>query len=416
MPTAEFARRWREQTGEILGAEYVKFESAGGGPGSRDDINVELRHRNMGVLRKASEELAEKLREYPIVTDVNDGFQPGKPQFDLKMKPEGKALGLTAQMVGRQIRDAFYGARAIRQLRGRNEVDVRVKLPENQRDSVYHLEEFMVRTLAGQFVPLREVAEATLGRAYVTIDRRNGSRVVQVTGDAQPSSRAGEVLSDLQKTALVELQDKYQGLTYSFEGVRASIRENMSSLQVSFILAMLGIYAMLAIPFRSYVQPLIVMLSIPFGIVGAVVGHLLMGYSLSVISLFGVVALAGVVVNDSLVLVTFANRARQDANTDRWEAIQQAAIQRFRPVVLTSLTTFGGLAPLIFETSRQARMMIPMAISLGFGILFALVITLCIVPTLYLTVEDAKTFLLGLSRAEFEEAEVGQQPLTAEAE
>ena len=416
MPTAEFARRWREETGEILGAEYVKFESAGGGPGSRDDINVELRHRNMDVLRKASEDLAQKLREYPIVRDVNDGFQPGKPQFDLKMKPEGKALGLTAQMVGRQVRDAFYGARAIRQLRGRNEVDVRVKLPESQRDSVYHLEEFMVRTPAGRFVLLREVADAKLGRAYVTIDRRDGSRVVQVTGDAQPSSRAGEVLGDLKKTALVELQDKYPGLSYSFEGVRASIRENMSSLQVSFVLAMLGIYAMLAIPFRSYVQPLIVMLSIPFGIVGAVIGHLLMGYSLSVISLFGVVALAGVVVNDSLVLVTFANRARKNPDVDRWDAIQNAAIQRFRPVVLTSFTTFGGLAPLIFETSRQARMMIPMAISLGFGILFALAITLCIVPTLYLTVEDAKTFLLGLTQPEVGDTQSGRQPSPAEAD
>jgi len=370
----------------------------------------------MDVLRKASEDLAQKLREYPIVTDVNDGFQPGKPQFDLKMKPEGKALGLTAQMVGRQVRDAFYGARAIRQLRGRNEVDVRVKLPESQRDSVYHLEEFMVRTPAGQFVPLREVAEAKLGRAYVTIDRRDGSRVVQVTGDAQPSSRAGEVLGDLKKTALVELQDKYPGLSYSFEGVRASIRENMSSLQVSFVLAMLGIYAMLAIPFRSYVQPLIVMLSIPFGIVGAVIGHLVMGYSLSVISLFGVVALAGVVVNDSLVLVTFANRARENPDVDRWDAIQNAAIQRFRPVVLTSFTTFGGLAPLIFETSRQARMMIPMAISLGFGILFALAITLCIVPTLYLTVEDAKTFLLGLTQPEVGDTQSGRQPSPAEVD
>jgi multidrug efflux pump subunit AcrB len=395
LSTAEFARRWRQNTGEIVGTEYVKFESAGGGPGHRDPINVELRHRDIDVLRRASAELAAELRDYPIVSQVNDGFQPGKPQFDLKMKPEGKALGLTAMEVGRQVRDAFYGARAIRQLRGRNEVDVRVKLPQSQRNSEYYLEEFMVRTPAGTFVPLRNVVRADRGRAYVTIDRRNGRRVVQVTADATPRSRAGEVLGDLKIGALPALVEKYPELDYGFEGIRADISESMGSLRISFIMAMLAIYAMLAIPFRSYVQPLIVMLSIPFGIVGAVVGHLVMGYSMSVISLFGVVALAGVVVNDSLILVTFANRARESEGLSARDAIHEAAIQRFRPVVLTSLTTFGGLAPLIFETSRQARMMIPMAISLGFGILFALFITLAIVPTLYMTVADAKRLLAG---------------------
>ena len=393
LSTAEFARLWREKTGDILGAEYVKFESAGGGPGHRDPINIELRHRDIDVLRRASSELAAELEDYPIVSEVNDGFQPGKPQFDLRMKSEGKALGLTAMEVGRQVRDAFYGARAIRQLRGRNEVDVRVKLPESQRNSEYYFEEFMVRTPGGVFVPLQDVADARRGRAYVTIDRRNGRRVVQVTADATPSSRAGEVLGDLKVGALPALMEKYPELNYGFEGIRADISESMSSLQVTFIMAMLAIYAMLAIPFRSYVQPLIVMLSIPFGIVGAVVGHLVMGYSMSVISMFGVVALAGVVVNDSLILVTFANRAREDEGTSARDAIHEAAIQRFRPVVLTSLTTFGGLAPLIFETSRQARMMIPMAISLGFGILFALFITLAIVPTLYMTVADTKSLL-----------------------
>jgi multidrug efflux pump subunit AcrB len=262
------------------------------------------------------------------------------------------------------------------------------------------MEEFMVRTPGGRFVPLRDVAEARRGRAYVTIDRRNGRRVVQVTADATPRSRAGEVLGDLKIGALPALVQKYPELDYGFEGIRADISESMSSLQISFIMAMLAIYAMLAIPFRSYVQPLIVMLSIPFGIVGAVVGHLVMGYSMSVISMFGVVALAGVVVNDSLILVTFANRAREDEGVSARDAIYEAAIQRFRPVVLTSLTTFGGLAPLIFETSRQARMMIPMAISLGFGILFALFITLAIVPTLYMTVADAKRLLAGAEEPE----------------
>jgi len=390
MGTEEFVRRWREKVGEIVGADYVKFGFVGGGPGHGENINVELRHRDLEVLRQASSKLAEDLREYPMVKEVNDGFQPGKPQFDLKMRPEGKALGLTAREVGRQIRYAFYGAEALAQLRGRNEVEVRVKLAEDQRDSEYHLEEFMVRTPAGQFVPLREVASAERGRAYVTIEHRNSRRVIQVTGDATPRSKAGEVIADLSQTAIPRLMEQFPGLDYGFEGRHADIRESMGSLRITFLLALLGIYAMLAIPFRSYSQPIIIMMCVPFGIVGAVIGHLVMGYSLSVVSMFGVVALAGVVVNDSLILITFANRSIEAAGMSPRQAIHEAAIQRFRPVVLTSLTTFGGLAPLIFETSRQARMMIPMAISLGFGILFALVITLAVVPLLYMTVEDLK--------------------------
>lgn len=396
MSTRQFTQRWRKTVGDIVGVEYLQYRFTGGGPPRGADVNIELRHRDINVLKNASTGLASRLQDYAIVSDINDGFQPGKPQFDLKMKAEGKALGLTAQEVGRQLRDAFYGAEALTQLRGRNEVEVRVRLPEEERDSVYHLEDFMVRTPAKSFVPLEDVADAQLGRAYVTIDRRNGRRVVQVTADATPSSRANEVLNDLKEFGLPELQKAYPGLEYGFEGLHADISDSMQSLRLTFVLALMAIYALLAVPFRSYVQPLIVMLSIPFGIVGAVIGHLIMGYNMSVISMFGVVALAGVVVNDSLILVTFANRARESQGTNPHDAIQQAAIQRFRPILLTSLTTFGGLAPIIFETSFQARMMIPMAISLGFGILFALVITLAIVPTLYLTVEDLKNAVRGL--------------------
>ena len=396
LSTQAFTRRWRQNMKPVVGADYIKFRSAHGGPGGGgDDINVELRHPRLAVLRKASAELADQLEDYAIVSGVDDGFQPGKPQYDLKMLPRGKALGLTAQDVGRQVRSAFYGARAIRQLRGQNEVDIRVKLPDSQQKSGYYLENFMVRTPSGTFVPLRDVASVNPERAYVSIERRNGRRAVRVTADATPDDRAGEVLADLKQTALPQFEQKYPELSYSFEGMRADIRESMSSLVMTFTLALLAIYAMLAVPFRSYLQPLVVMLCIPFGIVGAVIGHLVMGYGLSVMSMFGVVALAGVVVNDSLILITFANRARETEGVTTREAIHESAIQRFRPVMLTSLTTFCALMPLIFETSRQARMMIPMAISLGFGILFALAITLALVPVLYLTVEDIRS---GLNR------------------
>ncbi|MBS3733803.1 MAG: efflux RND transporter permease subunit [Phycisphaerae bacterium] len=391
MGTAEFTRRWREAVGEITGVESVQFISDAGGPGGRErPITIELGHSNMDVLEEVSGKLADVLETYPRVRDVDDGFQPGKRQLDVTVTREGESLGLTAREIGRQVRSAFYGAEAIRQQRGRNELKVMVRLPERERSTEQTVDDLLIYTPAGTYVPLREVADVRRGRAYKTIDRRQGRRVVQVTADITPRAKAGEVLADLGSGALATLTRDYRGLSYSFEGQRAEIRESMDSLKVSFPLAMLAIYGLLAVPFRSYVQPLIVMIAIPFGVIGAFLGHLVMGYSLSVLSMFGIVALAGVVVNDSLVLVTFANRRRREQGDTLHDAIREAGIQRFRPVVLTTLTTFGGLAPMIFETSLQARFLIPMAISLGFGILLATGITLVLVPSLYLAVEDVK--------------------------
>ena len=389
MSTQEFTDRWREAVGEVTGVEYLKFASDAGGPGSRGRaLAVQLSHRDMRVLERASRELAEAVSTYPRAKDVDDGFQPGKPQIDFTVTDEGKSLGLTAGEIAGQVRSSFYGAEAVRQQRGRNEIRVMVRLPEADRSTEQTINDLVIRTPAGTFVPFREVAAYERGRAYTTIDRRNGRRVVQVSADITPRSKAGQVLGDLKASVLPGLLAKYPGLSYSFEGHRADIRESLGSLYVTFTLAILAIYAMLAIPFRSYVQPLIVMTSIPFGIVGAFVGHLVMGYDLCIPSMFGMVALAGVVVNDSLVLVDFANRRRREDNMSYRDSIVSAGIQRFRPVMLTTLTTFGGLAPMIFETSRQARFLIPMALSLGFGILFATFITLILVPALYMSVED----------------------------
>ena len=400
MSTTEFTDRWREAVGEVAGVEYLNFAADIGGPGSRGrPVTVELSHRDIGVLERASEELAEIISTYPRIKDVDDGFQPGKQQLDFTIKPQGKSLGLSADYVARQVRNAFYGAEVLRQQRGRNEIKVMVRLPEADRSTEQTTDSLMVRTPAGTYVPLREVATMKRGRAYTTINRRNARRVVQVSADISPRSKAGEVLSDLQTSTLPGMTNKYRGLTYSFEGHQADISESMGSLKLSFVLALMAIYALLAIPFRSYAQPLIVMVSIPFGVVGAFLGHLIMGYDLSILSMFGVVALAGVVVNDSLVLVSYANRQRQEAGMSQRQAIHAAGVQRFRPVLLTTLTTFGGLSPMIFETSRQARFLIPMALSLGFGILFATLITLVLVPSLYLTVEDAKQALAQIGGA-----------------
>jgi len=390
MSTAKFTERWRKAVGEVTGVDSLRFLADARGPGGRGrPVAVELSHRSMDVLERASARLAATLQTYPRAQDVDDGFQPGKPQFDVVLTPAGRSLGLTGREVSRQIRNALYGAEALSQQRGRNELEVRVRLPEHERASEQTLQDLMIRTPAGTFVPLPEVAETTRGRAYKTIDRRNGRRVVQVSADVTPRAAAGEILADLRQNELPTLLGDHPGLTYSFEGHHAEISESMGTLVVTFALALLAMYALLAVPFRSYVQPLIVMISIPFGVIGAFLGHLIMGYSLCVPSMFGIVALAGVVVNDSLVLVDFANRRRREG-AGRHDAIWQAAIQRFRPVLLTTLTTFGGLAPMIFERSFQARMLIPMALSLGYGILFATGITLILVPSLYLATEDVE--------------------------
>jgi len=392
--TAELTKLWRERVGNLPGLESIKFESDAGGPGRGASISVELSHRNMEVLEKASRDVAGALGLFPNAQDINDGFSPGKQQIDIRIRPEARSLGLQSQDVARQIRYSFYGARALRQQRGRNEITVMVRLPKQERISEYNLEGMILRTPAGKEIPLLEAVSLSKGRAYTTIDRRNGRRIVTVTADSRPRSKADQVVQSLKKDILPDLQTQYPGLIYSFEGRQADRRESMQSLMRGLLVALLIIFAMLSIPFNSFVQPFIIMISVPFGIVGAVIGHLIMGYSLSIMSMFGIVALSGVVINDSLVLIDFANRKRNSGESG-FMAIQEAGINRFRPILLTTMTTFGGLAPMMFETSRQARFLIPMALSLGFGIVFATLITLLLVPSLYMIVEDLKKLAGG---------------------
>jgi multidrug efflux pump subunit AcrB len=387
--TARLTDLWRERVGTLGGLEFLKFESDAGGPGRGASLTLELSHRRINVLEQASEELANALGFFPNVSDVDDGYSPGKQQIDFQIKPEGRSLGLRSQEVARQVRHAYYGAEVLRQQRGRNEIKVKVRLPKEERAFEHNLDEMILRTPTGTEIPLREAVSIKRGRAYTTIDRRNGRRVVTVSADVKPRSQTDQVLESLKAETLPALQQKYPGLTVGFEGRQADRRESMRGLLIGLLMALVVIYAMLAVPFNSFIQPMIIMISIPFGIVGAVIGHLVMGYSLSVMSTFGVVALSGVVINGALVLIDFANRKRQ-AGMNKHDAIQAAGIHRFRPILLTTLTTFGGLTPMIFETSRQARFLIPMAISLGFGILFAAFITLLLVPALYLIIEDLR--------------------------
>jgi multidrug efflux pump subunit AcrB len=386
--TEQFTREWREEVGAMAGIENLRFASDTGGPGSGAAITIELSHLDIDVLEQASAELAQALEQYPQVSDIDDGFAPGKQQLDLTLTEHARSLGLTVRDVALQIRHAYDGAEVLRQQRGRNEVTVNVMLKEAERDTEYSFENMLIRTPGGGEIPLLEAVNIERGRAYITIDRRNGRRIVTVSADVTPRPMAGQILRSLEEETLPRLLERHAGLSYSYEGRQADMAESMSGLMRGLLLALMLIYVLLAVPFRSYAQPFIIMVAIPFGMIGATVGHILMGYSLSIMSMFGVVALSGVVVNDSLVLIDFANRRRREHGESPHDAVMAAGVMRFRPIMLTTLTTFCGLAPMIFETSRQARFLIPMAISLGFGILFATVIALLLVPVLYMVVED----------------------------
>lgn len=390
----QFAQAWREKLGKVAGLDSLSFMASTAATDGAA-IEIELSHRNREVLEQAAQSLAESLQGYAGVNDIDDGVAAGKRQLSFKVSPEGRALGISSAYLASQIRSSFYGAEALRQQRGRNEIKVVVRLPENERSSLATIEDLVLQSPQGKEIALHEAADIQEGRAYTEINRRNGRRIISVTADVdQEITNANKVIGDLELNSLPQLLQQYPGLSYSLEGEQASQRESLKALATGFVFALFGIYALLAIPFRSYLQPAVVMLSIPFGIIGALLGHFLLGYELSLISMFGIIALSGVVVNDSLVLIVTTNRLREEG-LSAFDAIIQAGQRRFRPIVLTSATTFLGLAPMIFETSLQARFLIPMAVSIGFGILFATVIILLLVPAVYMITEDLSSFYSG---------------------
>ncbi|WP_224482908.1 efflux RND transporter permease subunit [Robertkochia aurantiaca] len=384
----EVIELWRDNIGDIEGVDQITFEAERGPGGYQQDISVDLSHADIAVLERASQDFFNRMESFENTRDVNDNYNKGKLQYDFKLLPEGRNLGLTSNDVGRQVRNAFFGALALRQLRGTNEIEIRVKLPREERKDIQNLEDFLIRTDNGVEVPLLDVVEVVPREAFTSINRRDGRRVVNVGMDVEPANAVSRVLASIQEEILPQLRADYPGITWTFEGSQADMRESTQTLWGGFSMAMLIIYALLAIAFSSYTQPLIVMTAIPFGIVGAVIGHILLGYDLSLVSLMGVIALSGVVVNDSLIMIDYANKKRNSLGI--YESIHEAGLRRFRPIMLTTLTTFGGLTPIILETSTQAMYLIPMAISLGFGIVFATSIILVIVPCLYLALEDLK--------------------------
>ncbi len=396
----EFARRWREKLSDVVGLESLAFRYSTG-PSAGASIEIQLIHDDLDQLEAAASELAESLKNYAGVKDIDDGFSGGKPQLNFRLTPEGRSLGLTALEIGRQVRSAFYGAEALRQQRGRDEVKVLVRLPKTERESRYAIESLLIQLPNGGQVPLNQVATVEEGTSYTDIQRADGRRKVSVTADVVPGvANPNKVLAAVTEEVLPDVLRRYPGLSYSFEGNRARSDESLDALLSGALLALFVIYALLAIPFKSYVQPAVVMSAIPFGIVGAVYGHLIMGYETSLISYFGVIAVSGIVVNDSLVLVHAANQRRSEGH-EIFEAIQWAGQRRFRPIILTSLTTFFGLMPMILETSVQARFLVPMAISLAFGVLFATFVILLFVPALYLIIDDLTRFFGAITAVWF---------------
>lgn len=389
MTAREFATRWRASLRDIPGIERVSFVFETG-PSAGEAINIELSHEDMDTLNAAARDLAGRLSEYTGTYEIDDGFSEGKEQLNLRIKPAAKSLGLTEAELARQVRAAFFGAEAVRQQRGRDEVRVYVRLPRAERESEYNIEEMILRTPSGGEVMLRDAADISRGRSYMSIRRIDGRQAVAVTSNVdEASGNAVEIMARVQSEALPEVMSRYPGLAYSIGGEGKERAEMQDSLKAGFLLALLAMFALLAIAFKSYVQPIIILTAIPFGFVGAIIGHVIMGYSLSMMSMMGVVALSGVVVNDSLILIVAINRFR-DEGMSLIDAVVAGGVRRFRPILLTSLTTFFGVLPMILETSVQARFLIPMALSLGFGVLFATFITLLLVPAVYVAINDAR--------------------------
>lgn len=390
----EIQQRWRDEMPEIPGVKSFNIDSPGG-PGGGSDLSFEFSSGDIVALRAISDELKGALAGYEGVTDINDTFSGGSEEIQLSLKPQADALGITLQQLGQQVRFGFYGAEVQRIQRDDEEIKVMVRYPKAQRSSIEHLENMRVRAPNGQDIPFEQVATFTVGQGFDSIIRVDGKRSVSVTGAVDKALMdPSEITREVIDTVMPDLLARYPNVEFQLMGNSKEQGDAIFSLLQGLLFALFAIYALLAIPLKSYSQPVIIMSVIPFGVVGAIIGHLVLGMAVSVLSVCGIIALSGVVVNDSLIMVDFVNRARKEGLSLK-EAAISAGTQRFRAIILTSLTTFMGLMPIVFERSLQAQVVIPMAISLAFGILFATIITLLLVPALYLILDDIKSVFKG---------------------
>jgi multidrug efflux pump subunit AcrB len=387
----EVLRRWREAVGSIPGVKTLGFEGATG-PGGGPAISLQLMGSNIEQVARAARDLENRIRGYEGVYDVRNSYERGTPEIKLNIKPEAESLGLTLSDLARQVRAGFYGEEVQRVQRGQDEVKVMVRFPRDERDSVGYLDNMRIRTPDGGRVPFHAVAEVELAESPTTIRRFDRERAVRLSAEVDKENyEPGKITDDILRKELPEVLALYPGVRHRLSGASQSQQEVTHDLIRGALFAVFLIYALMAIPLRSYAQPLIIMSVIPFGTIGALVGHWILGIQVSMMSFFGIIALAGVVVNDSLILVDFVNRERK-LGVPLAQAVNDAARKRFRAILLTSLTTFFGLIPIVLESSLQAQIVIPMAASLAFGILFATIITLFLIPALYLILEDFSTW------------------------
>jgi len=396
LPNREIERRWREEVGDIPGVRGLQIGGAGGPGGDGPDLSFQLVGRDLAQLERAAAELEQRIRSYTGTFDIRNSFEGGLRELQLHIRPEAEVLGLSQQDLARQVRQAFFGEEVQRIQRGQDDVRVMVRYPKAQRESEGYLEAMRIRAPNGDEIPFSAVADIEVGSSPSSIRRFDRERSISVTGRVDKEiAEPGRISTELRETHLPEILASYPNVRYRLGGATRSQQEVASDLFWGTLFALFMIYALIAVPLRSYLQPLLIMSVIPFGMIGAILGHWMLGIPISMLSLFGIIALSGVVVNDSLILVDFVNRHRREG-----ESLVDAAINatraRFRAIILTSMTTFLGLAPIIFlETSLQAQIVIPMATSLAFGIIFATVITLGLIPILYLIGDD---IVRGLQR------------------
>lgn len=406
-----FESAWRERVGQIPNVKSMAFQSAVISLGK--PIQLEVSAATPEVLAIAVERLKGELNAFAGVFEIEDDQDPGKREVKLALKPQARTLGVTLDDLARQVRAGFYGDEALRIQRGRDDIRVMVRLPENERNAIADIQNLRIRTPAGAEIPLAEVATASFGYGPSAINRTDRRRVATITADVDPDIvTAQEVVSALEAENIPALVQDYPGVRAGFEGEQREQADTNAALLQGFMIALFVIYALLAIPFGSYIQPLIIMTAIPFGLIGAILGHLVFGVSFGLLSVFGIIGLSGVVVNNALVLIDFVNQRYREGLPMR-QAIIEAGKVRFRPILLTSLTTFLGILPLILERSVQAQFLVPMAISLGFGILFATFIILLLVPALTMWQYDITSFFTGRKTRQGEDA-TAEQPARRE--
>jgi len=386
--------QWRSLTGPIPGVETLTFNMIAGGPGG-NPIEIQLSGQRFDQLRQAAEELKHELSTYPGTFDITDNFRPGKMEKQLSIKEGSRSLGVTMADIATQTRQAYYGDEVLRVQRGKHDIKVMVRYSEKERSREASIDEMRIRTSDGREIPLQEVAHVREQRGFSVIHRTDRKRIITVISDIDENrANARNIVNDLKTGFLIDLVKRYPGVSFNLEGQAKRSKESIDSLKKGFLLAAMGIFLLLASQFRSYVQPVIIMMAIPFGLIGAITGHYIMGLNITIISIFGIVALSGIVVNDSLILIDFIN-SKVRKGEEMITAVVESGQNRFRPVILTSFTTVAGLFPLLLERSFQAQFLIPMAVSISFGLAAATVLTLLYVPALYMIVADISGLFVG---------------------